>query len=463
MSLEGSLETFALPEVLNLLSGTSKSGELRVHGARWAGRLWFDAGRLTGHEVGRCEDAVDALFDLLRIDAGEFSFETGVERPEGVHGHGFPGQDVREVLDVVQGRLGEWHAIVEVIPTLEHVVRLREEAPGEGVSLDPAQWSLVVAIGEGRAVQEVLDKKNLPEFDGCRSIKGLVDAALVSVVEAAPAEEPVAEEPVAEEPVAEEPVADFEAPTFEPVAEEPQVHEPVAEEPADEEPTFEEPVAEDPEVEEAVAEEPVAEEPTFGEPVAEAKEPEVDEPVAEVEEPGYEAAVADDPEVDEPGAEEPAPYVSPFEFAVLPSFEATQALAYDETEEADPQPTSFGAREALAAALGEVTAEEETDTEDTAADGLADRGPWTSSELASFEQVGGWHEDHEDHEDPVDHSANLASSLAAAAAAAAAAEGHQGVDGDETASENVEDEPVAPGEEPINRGLLLKFLSSVRS
>jgi hypothetical protein len=40
-----------------------------------------------------------------------------------------------------------------------------------------------VAIGEGRTVQAVLDRRDLPEFDGCRSLRALVDAELVYVRE----------------------------------------------------------------------------------------------------------------------------------------------------------------------------------------------------------------------------------------------------------------------------------------
>ena len=122
-------------------------------------------------------------------------------------------------------------------------------------------------------------------------------------------------------------------------------------------------------------------------------------------------------------------------------------------------PASFSAREALAAALGEVAVEDDSHVDDTASDGLADRGPWTSGELASFEQ---WQDE------PADAPAPLMGLAAAAAAAAAAQAGH-GVVGEgevpaaEEAVEEAAEEAAAPGEEPINRGLLLKFLSSVRS
>jgi len=181
VSLEGSLETVALPEVLNLLSDRSKTGELHVAGARASGQLWFDAGHLAGFEVGRCEHAVDALFDLLRNEGGDFRFTADAPLPDTACGCGATDGDIRPALKQAEARLVEWAEIVAVVPSLDHEVFLAASAPGAEVLLDAAQWAMVVAIGEGRTVHDVLDHLGAPEFDGCRSIKGLVDAALVDV------------------------------------------------------------------------------------------------------------------------------------------------------------------------------------------------------------------------------------------------------------------------------------------
>ena len=84
MSLKGSLQTVALAEVLHLLADTAKSGELQVQGPRGDGRLWFETGSLAGFAVGACHEPADALFELLRIDEGEFSFDSEATRPADV-------------------------------------------------------------------------------------------------------------------------------------------------------------------------------------------------------------------------------------------------------------------------------------------------------------------------------------------------------------------------------------------
>ncbi len=187
MSLEGSLQTVALPEVLHLLADTSKSGELRISGSRAEGRLWFTGGELSGFQSGRSEQAADALFDLLRMEDGAFVFEAGVDRsedalrPRSAHDQEVESADIRPVLEQAEARLVEWGEIVAVVPSLAHRVELAPVAPEGGVVLDAPQWSLVVAIGEGRPVQDVLDRVQLPEFAGCKALKELVEGGVVDV------------------------------------------------------------------------------------------------------------------------------------------------------------------------------------------------------------------------------------------------------------------------------------------
>ncbi len=175
MSLQGSLETIALPDVLSLLASSSKTGELQVTG-RCDGQLWLSDGKLIASAVGAAHDHVEAVFQLLRLPRGDFLFQEGSSPPE-------PGEAsaVNDVIRHAQERLAEWKVIEAAIPSLDVLARLRSELPGTEVTLPADQWRMVVAISAGRTVRETLAKLNLGEFDGCRRLKELVDAGLVSI------------------------------------------------------------------------------------------------------------------------------------------------------------------------------------------------------------------------------------------------------------------------------------------
>ena len=44
MALQGTLDTFALPDVLRLLASTRKTGRLRITADRGSGSIWLDGG-----------------------------------------------------------------------------------------------------------------------------------------------------------------------------------------------------------------------------------------------------------------------------------------------------------------------------------------------------------------------------------------------------------------------------------
>ena len=187
MSLEGTLETVALPDVLALLSVTSKTGELRVDSPRLAGSLWIDTGRIAGFDVGNSRTVADALFSLLRLEEGSFAFRAEGSPPAAT----FPPEDVAPLLEEAEARLAEWPAIAAVVPSLERQVFL-SEAVRSPVTLQPAQWQLVVAIGGGKEAGEVLGALGLGEFEGSKALKGLVELGVARVEapeEASPAED----------------------------------------------------------------------------------------------------------------------------------------------------------------------------------------------------------------------------------------------------------------------------------
>lgn len=197
MSLQGSLETFALPDVLVLLSSTKKDGELRVVGGRVDGRLWLEKGQMVHANVGGRETPfVDAIFELLRLDAGTFNFEGDSPAPHRAEPH-----PIDLVLADAQVRLSEWNDIARVVPHLDAVVDMAADAPGDEVTISRDHWHLLRKVAGGRSVHELMDALGRTEFDTCRTVKELVEAKLASIDvhakprdKAAPAEAPKAKD-----------------------------------------------------------------------------------------------------------------------------------------------------------------------------------------------------------------------------------------------------------------------------
>ncbi|HUQ40093.1 MAG TPA: DUF4388 domain-containing protein [Acidimicrobiales bacterium] len=176
MSLQGSLDTFALTEVLALLAGTKKRGALHISSARLEGSLWLDGGHLIGSDVPRAPGIVDAVFELLRLKEGEFVFNADDAPPDPLEP-----ENVEAVLADAEERLGEWRGIEAVVPSLSVAVALAADAPGPQVVLEAHQWRLLVGLAAGRPLTQVADEQALGEFEACRTVKQLVEAGLASV------------------------------------------------------------------------------------------------------------------------------------------------------------------------------------------------------------------------------------------------------------------------------------------
>jgi hypothetical protein len=175
VSLQGSLEGFPLPDVLALLASTRKRGELRVAGHHGAGRVWLADGAVVGVEAGSARAPVDALFQLLRVDSGSFTFDPAAEVPGGKPA------DLEPLLAEAQARLAEWRVIEAVVPSFATAVDLADELPSPKVTVSATQWRVLRAVAGGATVEDVGRVLGVDEFRACQAVKRLVDVGLVCV------------------------------------------------------------------------------------------------------------------------------------------------------------------------------------------------------------------------------------------------------------------------------------------
>jgi hypothetical protein len=184
VALQGTLDTFALPDVLRLLATTRKTGRLLVHGNRGDGSVWVDAGAVVAAEaagVAAGSSAADVIFELLRHTEGAFTFEAGSSPSQA----GAPA-DVEPLLIGAEGQLSEWREIEAVVPSLDAWVTLAPELPTAEATIDAARWRTIVAIGGGTAVRSIGDALGLGEVEISRLVKELVELGLGSVVSVGP-------------------------------------------------------------------------------------------------------------------------------------------------------------------------------------------------------------------------------------------------------------------------------------
>jgi Domain of unknown function (DUF4388) len=205
VALSGTLDTFALPDVLRLLASTAKTGRLRITGDRGSGSVWMDGGEVVAAELASAvtqePTIAEVFFGLLRFAAGSFTFEADASAPQATSP-----EALEPLLGLAENMLVEWRAIEEVIPSLDVWVGLRAALDGPDVMVDQPRWRGIAAIGSGAQVGAVAEVLELNEIDSCRLVKELLELGLVDFIEE-PAGVPAA---ASFEPTPAEAGADFE-------------------------------------------------------------------------------------------------------------------------------------------------------------------------------------------------------------------------------------------------------------
>jgi hypothetical protein len=181
VALQGTLDTFSLPDVLRLLATTGKSGCLHIDGDRGRGSVWIDEGAVIGAEADRArgEASVDeVIFEMLRFGRGSFSFAAD-EQPAAP----IEPVEVEGTLRRAGQLLDEWRGLEAVVPSLNHRVAMAPELTVEQVTIDASRWEALVAIAGGRSVGELADSLGQGELGISRTVSDLVELG-VAVVEA---------------------------------------------------------------------------------------------------------------------------------------------------------------------------------------------------------------------------------------------------------------------------------------
>lgn len=229
MRLEGTLDAFGLPDILQLLAFTRKTGALQLSADPAAGIVRVHQGAICGasSDVTRqvlarrvvgaglvgdealqaavraaasgttgvvaalladgalrveqvlplaTEQTVDAVGELLRWTGGEFSFVVDAPDPEAL-----PLQlSVEDVVAEGQRRLAVWAELTTVIPSLDVALTLAV-APAEDPQCSREEWGLLALVDGARTVREIVALLGRSEFAVTRSLAALVSRGLLVV------------------------------------------------------------------------------------------------------------------------------------------------------------------------------------------------------------------------------------------------------------------------------------------
>ena len=176
MSLQGSLSELPLPDVIQLVSVSGKTGAFEIQGEHEAGRIFLRDGQIVDALVGRLRGD-SAVYEMAVWSQGSFVFRPG-EETEQVTVHI---SNANLMMEAAR-RLDEWRVLSRKIPSLDLVPYFTTRDQGvDQVTLSPQEWILVTRIDGEHSIEEIADQLKWAPFDVSKLLFGMVTTGLVAL------------------------------------------------------------------------------------------------------------------------------------------------------------------------------------------------------------------------------------------------------------------------------------------
>jgi hypothetical protein len=176
MSLQGSLSELPLPDVIQLVSVSGKTGVFEIQGEHEAGRIFLRDGQIVDATVGRLRGD-SAVYEMAIWSQGSFVFRPG-EETERVTVHI---SNANLMMEAAR-RLDEWRVLSRKIPSLDLVPYFATRDQGvDQVTLSPQEWILVTRIDGEHSIEEIADQLKWAPFDVSKLLFGMVTTGLVAL------------------------------------------------------------------------------------------------------------------------------------------------------------------------------------------------------------------------------------------------------------------------------------------
>jgi hypothetical protein len=186
MAFQGSLSELHLPDIIQLVSVSGKTGVFRLIDGAHQGDIWLHEGRIV-HAEHDDLSGEEAVYALAIWRTGEFRFEAGIATPR---------QTIQKsntnLLMEAARRLDEWRVLSKKIPSVELVPEfvILESREGQ-INLNTMEWLLLSKIDGQRSIKQIAAAAKMSVFDSAKLLYGLVATNLIRLRQSGPA--PVSE------------------------------------------------------------------------------------------------------------------------------------------------------------------------------------------------------------------------------------------------------------------------------
>ena len=174
MAFQGSLAELHLPDIIQLVSVSGKSGVFRLIDGSHRGDIWLQEGRIV-HAEHEDLSGEEAVYALAIWRTGEFRFEAGIDSPRET----IQKSNTNLLMEAAR-RLDEWRVLSKKIPSVQLVPEfvILENREGQ-INLNTMEWLLLSKIDGQRSVKQIAAATGMGVFDAAKLLYGLVATNLI--------------------------------------------------------------------------------------------------------------------------------------------------------------------------------------------------------------------------------------------------------------------------------------------
>jgi hypothetical protein len=178
MAFQGSLAELHLPDIIQLISVSGKTGVFHLNDGHLKGQIFLHEGKIVHAEL---DDTYgeEAVYALAIWSQGEFRFEPGVPTD-----HRTISKSNTNLLMEAARRLDEWRVLSKKIPSTDTIPEFVVQDSREGqINLNTSEWLILSKIDGHRSIKGVAAVTNLSVFDVAKILYGLVATGLIRLKE----------------------------------------------------------------------------------------------------------------------------------------------------------------------------------------------------------------------------------------------------------------------------------------
>jgi hypothetical protein len=174
MAFQGSLAELHLPDIIQLISVSGKTGVFHLTDGPLKGQIFLNDGKIVHAQL---EDASgeEAVYALAIWSKGDFKFEPGISTELRTIS-----KSNTNLLMEAARRLDEWRVLSKKIPSTEMVPEFVVLDNREGqINLNTSEWLILSKIDGQRSIKQIAQASGLSVFDAAKILYGLIATALI--------------------------------------------------------------------------------------------------------------------------------------------------------------------------------------------------------------------------------------------------------------------------------------------